>query len=264
MNFSLDGKVALVTGGSKGIGRAIAQSLAEEGARVIITARGETALQEAMQELSRFKILAIKADATNESEVNEVVKYVIDSHGKLDILINNIGGVSKSGSFSDLSNSDWVNAFDLNVMSIVNFVRASESYLRRSTSGRIIIISSISAVQPGVFNPHYTISKASTVNLGKFLANYFVNDNVLVNTVCPGPVHSDSWDVNVRRLALDRRQSFEDAWEQVESEESQKIPLGRVGNGDDIAPLVSFLASEKASWITGSCFHINGGKLKSV
>lgn len=264
MNLNLLGKVALVTGGSKGIGRAIAQSLAEEGAKVIITARGEGAMLETVQELASFGILAIPADATDQSAVNRVIQQIVDTHGQLDILVNNIGGAGNFGSFTDLSDDDWRNAFDLNVMSIVHFVRACEPHLRRSSGGRIINISSIAAVQPGTFNPHYTITKAATVNLGKFLANYFVNDRVLVNTVCPGPVHSDSWDINVRRLAVDRRQPFNDTWNQVEIEESQKIPLGRIGEGNDIAPFVAFLASEHASWTTGSCFHINGGKLKSV
>lgn len=264
MNLGLTGKVALVTGGSKGIGRAIAQALAEEGARVAVTARGAEALQKTAEELSHLNILTVAADATDQEAVSAAVKQVIDTYGALDILINNVGGAGVFGGFADLADLDWQNAFDLNVLSIVHFVRACEAPLRKSKHGRIINISSIAGVQPGMFNPHYTITKAATINLSKFLANYFVKDGVLVNTVCPGPVHSDSWEDNVRRLALERRIPMEEAWQQVEREESLKVPLGRIGEGEDIAGLVTFLASDKASWITGSCFHVNGGKLGSI
>ena len=264
MNLQLTGRVALVTGGSKGIGRAIVQALAEAGAQVAATARGTAALQQTALELPGLEILTLAADATDQEAVNSAVARVIEVYGKLDILVNNVGGAVKFGGFADLTDRDWQRAFDLNVLSIVHFVRAAEPHLRQSKNGRIITISSISGVQPGTFNPHYTATKAATINLSKSLANHFVKDHVLVNTVCPGPVHSESWEDNVRRLALERRIPAEEAWQQVEREESLKIPLGRVGDGEDIAGLVAFLASDKASWITGSCFHVNGGKLATI
>jgi len=264
MKHALSGRVALVTGGSKGIGRAIVQALAEDGARVAATARGAEALQAMKQELPELKILTVAADATDQEAVNSVVTRVIETYGRLDILVNNVGGAGKFGGFPDLVDADWRSAFDLNVLSVVHFVRAAEPYLRKSAHGRIVNISSIAGVQPGAFNPHYTVTKAATINLGKYLANYFVKAGVLVNVVCPGPVHSGSWDDNVRRLASVRGIPMEDAWQQVEREESAKIPLGRVGEGGDVAGLVAFLASDKASWITGSCFHVNGGKLSTI
>ncbi len=264
MNLALNGRVALVTGGSKGIGRAIARALAEEGARVAVTARGAQALQDTARELSEWSVLAVAADATDPKAVDAAVARVIDAHGALDILVNNVGGAGRFGGFRDLGDADWRSAFDLNVLSMVRFVRAAEPHLRRSKCGRIINISSIAGVQPGSFNPHYTATKAATINLSKYLADYFVNDRVLVNVVCPGPVHSESWDENVRRVAAERNVPFEAAWREVEREEAAKIPMGRVGDGEDIAGFVAFLASEKAGWATGSCFHVNGGKLRAI
>lgn len=264
MNLALTGRVALVTGGSKGIGRAIVKGLAEEGARVAATARGVESLQTMAKELCDWEILTIPADATDQHAVSSAVNSVIETYGGLDILVNNVGGAVRFGGFPDLADADWRSAFDLNVLSVVHFVRAAEPYLRKSANGRIINISSIAGVQPGTFNPHYTVTKAATINLSKFLANYFVKAGVLVNVVCPGPVHSEAWDDNVRRLASERSIPVEDAWQQVEREESAKIPLGRVGEGNDVAGLVAFLASNKANWITGSCFHVNGGKLRSI
>jgi 3-oxoacyl-[acyl-carrier protein] reductase len=264
MNLELNGRVALVTGGSKGIGRAIAKALAEEGVRVAVTARGAEALRKTASELSEFKVLAVPADATDQQATRAAVDRVVDVFGGLDILVNNVGGAGKFGGFGELADTDWRNAFDLNVLSLVHFVRAAEQYLRKSKWGRIINISSISGVQPGAFNPHYAVTKAATINLSKFLANYFVQDGVLVNVVCPGPIHSESWDENVRRLALERGIEIEEVRQDVEREESSKIPLGRVGEGEDIAGLTIFLASERANWITGSCFHVNGGKLRTI
>lgn len=264
MNLALNGRVALVTGGSKGIGRAIARALAEEGARVAVTARGAQALQDTARELSEWNVLAVAADATDPTAVDAAVARVVDLHGGLDILVNNVGGAGRFGGFRDLGDADWRSAFDLNVLSMVRFVRAAEPHLRRSKCGRVINISSISGVQPGSFNPHYTATKAATINLSRHLADYFAKDRVLVNVVCPGPVHSESWDENVRRLAIERDIPFESAWQQVEREEAAKIPLGRVGDGEDIAGFVAFLASDKSGWATGSCFHVNGGKLRAI
>lgn len=264
MKLGMEGRVALVTGGSKGIGQAIARALAEEGARVAIAARGAEALRKAAAALREFDVLALPADATNQEAASSAVARTAEAFGGLDILVNNAGGAGKFGGFSDLTDDDWRNAFELNVLSLVHFVRAAEPHLRRSKSGRIVNISSIVGLQPGSFNPHYAATKAATLNLGKFLAGHFAKDGVLVNTVCPGPVHSESWEANVRRLALERGAGFDDAWQQVEREESAKIPLGRVGEGEDVAGLVVFLASERARWITGSCFHVNGGKLSGI
>jgi 3-oxoacyl-[acyl-carrier protein] reductase len=264
MKLELNGRVALVTGGSKGIGRAIAKALAEDGVQVAVTARGAEALRKTALELSAFKVLAVPADATDPQATSAAVDRVVDAFGGLDILVNNVGGAGKFGGFGDLTDTDWRNAFDLNVVSLVHFVRAAEQYLRRSKQGRIINISSISGVQPGTFNPHYAVTKAATINLSKFLADYFAKDGVLVNVLCPGPTHSDSWDENVRRLALERGVAVEVVRQEVEREESSKIPLGRVGEGEDIAGLAVFLASERANWITGSCFHVNGGKLRTI
>ena len=263
---SLAGRVALVSGGSKGIGLAIVQALLQDGASVVLTARGIDGLTHAVEEvaLPGSKILAISADATRQDEVDHVVNRVVEAFGKLDILVNNVGGAGTFAGFGELTDDDWRMAYDLNVMSLVHFVRAAEPHLRLSNYGRVINISSIAGVQPGSFNPHYTVCKAATINLSKYLASYFVKDGVLVNVICPGPVHSDSWQENVDRLAGIRGISVEEAWQQVEREESAKVPLGRIGEGKDIASLVAFLASERASWITGSCFHVNGGKLQTI
>lgn len=266
MDLKLKGRVAIVSGGSKGIGAAIAKSLADEGVRVVICARGEKSLTAVREEIMRSggRVVAISADCTDPDAVRSVVDRTVEEFHGIDILVNNIGGAEVFADFLELCDDDWLNAFNLNVMSVVYFVRYALPWLRQSTLSRIINISSISGVQPGFYNPHYTITKAATINLSKYLANKFASDGILVNTVCPGPVHSHSWDKNVRRIADVQNLRLDKAKTQVDTEEAQKIPLGRIGEGGDVADLVTFLASERAGWVTGSCFHVNGGKLRSI
>lgn len=266
MDLKLKERVAIVSGGSKGIGAAIAKSLAEEGVNVVICARGKESLSVVKDEIVRSggKALAISANGTDPDDVRCVVDKTIEEFHGVDILVNNIGGAGRFADFLELCDDDWLNSFNLNVMSVVYFVRYALPWLRQSTLSRIINISSISGVQPGFYNPHYTITKAAIINLTKYLANKFASDDILVNTVCPGPVHSHSWDKNVLRIADVQNFRFDKAKTQVDTEEAQKIPLGRIGEGDDVADLVTFLASKRAGWVTGSCFHVNGGKLRSI
>lgn len=266
MNLGLRGKVAIVTGANKGIGKEIAKLLAQEGANVVICARGAKSLEEVRKEMRRKgnNFTIVTADVTTPDGARKVVDTALKQFGRLDILVNNAGGANKFGNFLELDDEDWVDAFSLNVMSVVYFVRYALPFLKKSPSPRIINISSISGIQPGYYNPHYTVAKAAVINLSKYLANQFASSRILVNVVCAGPVHSNSWERGVAHIAGIRNIPIEEARAQVESEEAGKIPLGRVGEGEDVAGLVAFLASDKAAWITGSCFHVNGGKLRSI
>ena len=184
-------------------------------------------------------------------------------HG-LNVIVNNAGGVEKFAGFFELETEDWLQAFQLNTMSIVHISRAAHSYLKESKSGRIININSATALQPGVYNPHYSASKASAINLTKHLANIMARDNILVNSIVAGTFESDSWDRNIRRLAADENISSEIALKKELELATNSIPLGRIGSPEDITPLVLLLASEKFSWATGACFTVDGGKTRCV
>jgi NAD(P)-dependent dehydrogenase (short-subunit alcohol dehydrogenase family) len=267
MELGLRGRTAIITGSSQGIGKAIAFSLAKEGVRVAICARNSetlTAVQDEIRQLGG-EAVAITADVTDPADVHKVVSRTIAEYGnKIDILINNVGGAEKFGDFLELSDTDWRDSFELNIMPIIHFVRETLPRLRLSPSPRIINLSSISGMEPGFYNPHYTIMKAAIINLSKYLANHFAKEGILVNVVCPGPTFSSSWDRNVQRIADVRGISFDEAKIWVDNEEAAKIPLGRIGTGDDVASLVTFLASDQANWITGSCYSVDGGKLRSM
>jgi 3-oxoacyl-[acyl-carrier protein] reductase len=266
MDLELEGRVAIVTGGRTGIGASVAANLANKGANVVICSRGLSSKWDEYDKImhENGKIYSLCADATSPTEVKHIVESTISNLDHLDILVNNVGGVKRFAGFFELTDDEWRETFELNVMSMIHFIRYSYTYLKQSPSARIITISSLTGVQPGFYNPHYSIAKASTLNLNKHLANLFAKDKILVNVVCPGPVHSNSWDKNVSRIADIRNIPLEEARIQVETEESKKVPLGKIGEGSDVAELVAFLASDRASWITGSCFIIDGGKHCSI
>jgi len=266
MDLQLKDRVVLVTGGSKGIGASIVRKLANEGANVIFCARPSQAMTALETEVRATggDCLALPVDVFDVDEIKKLVDTAAMHWGGLDVLINNVGGAIKFGGFDELTDEDWMRSYEFNVMSMVRFTRAVLPYLRKSELKRIINISSTSATQPGSYNPHYTVTKAAIINLSKHLANVLVKDKILVNTVCPGPVHSDSWEENILRIASERSISETEARVLVESEESAKIPLGVVGEGDQIASVVALLASPLSDWTTGSCFHVNGGKMSNA
>ena len=266
MNLGLKDKVAIISGASKGIGLAIAQSLATEGVKVVICSRGPEALSFAQKEIEKAggTVFTMTADVTKPADVKKVVTTTLKKFGQLDILINNAGGAIKFSDFDGLTDEDWLNTFQLNVMSSVHFTRFALPALRKSSSARIIQISSIAGVQPGLYNPHYSTAKAALINFSKYLANTLVKDKILVNVICVGPVHSDAWERNLEHVAKLKNKSVKAIRRIFDAQESAKVPLGRIGEGKDVAGLVTFLASAQSSWITGSCFHVDGGKLKTI
>lgn len=266
MNLDLRDKVALVTGGSKGIGADIALFLAREGLKVVVCARPSEELERLKTtiEAANGVCLPIAVDVLKPEQITGCVRKAVAAFGGIDILVNNVGGAMRPSSFDDLEDSEWLKAYELNFMSVVRFTKAALPHLKKSALKRVINISSISAVQPGMFNPHYTATKAAVVNLTKHLANVLAKERILVNVVCPGPVHSDSWNQNIQRISDEQGISFAQAVERVEAQESAKVPLGVIGDGEQVAGLVAFLASPHSAWTTGSCFHVNGGKLASA
>lgn len=263
MKLGIENQIAIVTGGSKGIGQQISIALAKEGAVVAVCARASEALKNTVQEIQAAggKAEAFPVDVTKNVAVGEIVNQIAQKFGRVDILVNNVGGALPPGDFLGLSDEDWRNTYELNVMSVVRFIRSTVPYLRTSTRKRIINIASISGIQPGFYNPHYASSKAAVINLSKHLANVFAKEKILVNCICPGPIPTPSWDSNLQRLSEEEHRPIQEIQMRVEKEEQAKIPLGVLGKASDVGALVAYLASDHAGWITGSCFHINGGKL---
>lgn len=266
MEISLRGKVALVTGASRGIGKEIAKALAKAGADVILCGRAMVLLENLKKEIngqSGGRALEAGIDVTSSFKVGEFFRYY-QWRDPLDILVNNAGGAEKFGGFADLDDKDWRDAWELNFMSAVYMCRGAIPMLCKSSAPRIINIASVPAHQPGLFNPHYSAAKAALLNLSKHLANVLAKDGILVNAICPSTLKGGGWERNARDKASRLGVSFEEAEVLMEREESAKTPLGRVGVPGDVASLAVYLASEHASFITGHCFNVDGGITRAV
>jgi 3-oxoacyl-[acyl-carrier protein] reductase len=266
MDLGLRNRVVLVTGASRGIGEAIAERLTSEGAKVVISARGRGPLFDLAGRLAQTgaEVLPVVADTSTESGIRDCVDSTITHFGRLDTVVHNAGGAIGRGAIETLNDDHWLDTYEANVMSLVRLVRYAREHLARSDLARIISIASTTASEPGSHDPHYSSAKAALISLGKHLSNALAPDGILVNTVAPGPIRTNSWERFVDGLADIEDPESRDAGKVFESEMASRIPLGRIGESGDVADIVAFLASSRAAWITGSLFRVDGGKSRGV
>src|SRR3989344_4251335 len=268
MDTGLMGRVALVTGSTRGIGRAIAEALALEGADVIINGRKEESVMKVERDLYysyNVTTYPCVVDSTDSQAIKDFFKSSLFTYrSQLDILVNNVGNIEKFGRFEDLDEEDWQKSFDLTCMSAVRFIKSALPYLKNSNQARIINISSISGHQPSGLNPHYGIAKAGMINLTKNLAQDFGRYGILVNTVCPSTIAGGGWHQNVTDRARRDGLTEERAEEIMRQEENKKSPLGRMGELENVADLVVFLSSNKSEFLTGHCYNVDGGITRSI
>jgi 3-oxoacyl-[acyl-carrier protein] reductase len=267
MELGLKSKIVLVTGASKGIGKAVAAGFAAEGSKVAITARNQEQLQQAARGISQStgaEVIGIAADMTKAEDITRAVEEVVQRFGTVHVLVNNAGGVGAFASFQDLTDKDWLDILNLNVLSAVRAVRAVLPHMQRQKWGRILNISSESGTQPDAFMPHYNASKAALNNLTKSLSKAYASDGILVNTVSPAFIMTPLVAEMLQKMAKEQGTSPEKAAAQFLEKNRPHIELKRPGESEEVASAVVFLASEQASFITGTNLRVDGGSVASV
>jgi NAD(P)-dependent dehydrogenase (short-subunit alcohol dehydrogenase family) len=257
MELGLKGKVAIVTGATEGIGKATAAVLAREGAKVAICSRRQSAVEEAVAELKRAggDVIGLAADVSKPEDVGRLVETALQKFGRIDILVNN-AGTSKRGSLLEHTDAVWAADFELKVFGAIRLVRLVVPHMRKVGGGRIINVTNIGAKTPGAQSTPTSISRAAGIALTKAMSKEFAPDNILVNTVCIGKIKSGQHE---RRF----KQSGESA-DSYYANAAKDIPLGRVGETEEAANAIVFLASNMASYVTGTSINMDGGLAGTV
>ena len=253
MDLGLTGKVALVTGSSRGIGRGIATRLVEEGADVVFCARGEEALEEAVRSApGPGRAHGVVADVTTPDGAVEVVDAAVEAFGRLDIVVNNVGG-SGARTIDELDVDDLTDVLGRNLVPALAVSRAALPALRAGGGGTIALIASIWGREGGG-SPSYNVAKAAEISLAKAMASDLATDRIRVFSVAPGSTlfPGGSWERRVR-----------DDPEAMAAFVARELPWGRFGSVDEVADVVAFLVSPRASWVVGTCVVVDGGQSRS-
>lgn len=262
MDLGLKGKIALVAASSKGLGRACARELAREGARVMLCARDAgvlAATQAALAAETGAEVLAVPADMTQAADIERVVAETAAHFGGLHIVVTNAGG-PPAGYFMEFDDAAWQAAVNLSLMSAVRLIRAALPHLRQARWGRIINITSLSVKEPLDNLVLSNSVRAAVHGLAKTLATQLAPDGITVNNVMPGYTQTD----RINQLAAANAAKSGQTAEAVLTEMGKPIPMGRVGQPEEFAALVAFLASERASYITGVSVPVDGGRIRAA
>jgi 3-oxoacyl-[acyl-carrier protein] reductase len=266
MNYGLENKSVIVTGASKGIGKAIAAAFVAEGANVVLSARTESDLNAAASEMAAGpgKVVAVAGDMTNEADRVALVKTANERFGTVHVLVNNAGMIGGFVDFEHLSLDDWREVFELNVFSVVGLTKLVLPIMRAQRFGRIINISSESGVQPDAAMTHYNASKGALNTLTKSISKAVGTDNILVNTVSPAFIKTPLVEEMLENIGRERGVSALQAEADFLRENRPNIVLRRSGTSDESAGAVVFLASDQASFITGANIRVDGGSIASI
>lgn len=260
-------RVALVTGSSKGLGKIIAQKLAAHGCQVIICSRDLKGLSEAVDEIRHSGGIchAIAADLTKTEDIEALQKEIVSMFGRLDILVNNLGGIRSFAPFEQISDLEWTYIFELNFFATMRVTRAFLPIMQKQQSGRVINISSEVGVQPEPLAQHYCAAKAALNNLTKSLSLVYGKQGIMINAVSPAFIMTSEIEQLISERAKNSNQSVEEVIANLMNHQHRsKHSLKRPAKPEEVASLVAFLASEEASYISGSNLRVDGGSVATI
>jgi NAD(P)-dependent dehydrogenase (short-subunit alcohol dehydrogenase family) len=265
MNYGLNGRTALVTGGDSGIGFCTAELLLREGATVLISDAMPEALGDAAARLQAHGTLhRFTADLTKADQVRALLAEAERLLGGAEILVNAAGITGRQGDFLEATDEDWLEAIDTNLMSAVRVARGIIPGMRRKGWGRIVLIASEDAVQPYPDELPYCASKAALLNLGKGLSKAYARDGVLTNVVSPAFIATPMTDAMMRKRAAQKNTSFDEAIRSFLEEERPNLELRRRGEPEEVAAAILFLCSAQASFVNGSNLRVDGGSVATI
>ena len=262
MDLGLKDRVALIAGGSMGIGKASALALAREGVRLAVCARGQELLERVAEEIGQetgMEVLPIVADLTTEADARRFVDAAVEHFGRLDILVN-CAGSSPGGSLQYLEEADWMQSLNLKFLGYVRTCKAAIPYMKDRGWGRIINVIGNDGIKPIYFEITPGAANAAGINFTLAIAEEMAPLGITVNAVNPGPVDTDRWWGLVRTMSREKGISEEEAQRRA----INSIPIGRLCTSEEVADMVVFLASERASFVTGASISMDGGQRKAL
>ncbi len=250
----LANRVAIITGGAAGMGRAMAHRFAEEGCTIVISDISESWGQKTAAEVSKIgsEAIFVQCDVTNNSQVQDMVNAAIGKFGKIDILVNNAGALGTLWSLEEVTEEDWDKILDLNLKSVFLCCKAVVPFMKEHDYGRIINIASMGAVSPPRPVVHYHAAKAGVISLTQNMALELVSYNIRVNTIVPGPIQTEYYEPRLKNMTDAQREAYF-------ATKGKTTPMQRMGKPEEIAAVALFLVTESSSYITGEAINVAGG-----
>jgi 3-oxoacyl-[acyl-carrier protein] reductase len=269
VDLGLKGRSCVVTGASRGIGRATARMLCAEGADVLLVARSEDALLEAADDCAAAgqeaggRAESLVADVTDPEAAALITREAGERLGQVDVLVNN-AGTARRRDLDDVPDEDWYAAWELNVMAPMRLMRAAAPEMRKRGWGRMVNVSSSSGKRPSGSTPEYSVAKAAELSLSRLFADRYAADGVLINAICPGAVRSELW--TEEGGLLDQVMEMEGLSSREEALEAAAAgrPIGRIAEIDEVAGAIVFLCSEQASYTSGAAWSVDGGVVQII
>jgi 3-oxoacyl-[acyl-carrier protein] reductase len=265
MDLGLSGRACAVTGASRGIGRETARMLCAEGAEVLLVARSAERLAEAAEACAKEDGSAapLALDVTDDDAGGRIVSEATERFGRLDVLVNS-AGTARWRDLDDVTDEDWREAFELNVMAPLRAMRAAAPPMAERGWGRIVNVASTAAKRPSAAMPEYSVAKAAELSLSRLFADRYADKGVLVNAICPGPVASEMWMEPGGLLDQSKELSGAETREDALAAAGSKRPIGRLAEVPEIAAAIVFLCSEQASYVSGSAWSVDGGTVQVI